>query len=108
MGKLFGSLCLSEIPRELIREGKNGKKYISIEVDERKTPSPYGDTHYVKAWCKAAERKEGVNYFIGELKPSKYNDQAPAQPAQPAPAQPQAQAQDLLTPPAPDVDDVPF
>jgi hypothetical protein len=105
MGKLFGSLCLSDIPRELIREGKNGKKYISIEVDERRTPSPYGDTHYVKAWCKAAERKEGVNYFIGELKPSKYD--APSAPAQPAP-QPQVQAQDLLTQPAPDVDDVPF
>ena len=102
MGKLFGSLCLSDIPRELIREGKNGKKYISIEVDERKTPSPYGDTHYVKAWCKAAERKEGVNYFIGELKPSKYDAPTP-----PAP-QPQVQAQDLLTQPAPDVDDVPF
>ena len=105
MGKLFGSLCLSDIPRELIREGKNGKKYISIEVDERKTPSPYGDTHYVKAWCKAAERKEGVNYFIGELKPSKYD--APSAPAQPAP-QPQVPAQEFLTPPMPDVDDVPF
>lgn len=107
MSKLFGSLCLSDIPRELIREGKNGKKYISIEVDERKTPSQFGDTHYIKVWCKAAERKEGVNYFIGDLKPSKYDapTQAPAQ--QPAP-QPQAQPQDFLTPPAPDADDVPF
>lgn len=102
MSKLFGSLCLSDIPRELIREGKNGKKYISIEVDERRTPSPYGDTHFIKAWCKAAERKEGVNYFIGDLKPSKYDAPTAQQPA------PQPQAQEFLTPPMPEADDVPF
>ena len=103
MNKLYGSICVSDIPRELIRTANNGKKYISVEVCERKTPSQYGDTHYIKAWCKQAERKDGVNYFIGELKPSKYvnNPQAQELPQQ----APQYQ---FPEPPPIDIDDVPF
>ena len=108
MSKLFGSLCLTDIPKELIREAANGKKYLSIEVCERREPGKYGDTHYIKAWCKAEERKEGVSYFIGELKPSKYDHpttaaQAPAQPS-PQAQQPYAPAEQTIT----YVDDVPF
>ena len=80
---LFGSICLSDIPKELIREGKNGKKYLSIEVRERREMGRFGDTHYVKAYCKAAERKDDVNYFIGDLKPSSYGTENAAMP-QPA------------------------
>ena len=77
---LFGSICLSDIPKELIREGKNGKKYLSIEVRERREVGRFGDTHYVKAYCKAAERKDDVNYFIGDLKPSSYGTENAAMP----------------------------
>lgn len=73
----FGSICLSDIPKELIRTGKNGKKYLSIDVRERREPSQYGDTHFIKAYCKKSEQKEGVNYFIGELKQSVYSEQKP-------------------------------
>lgn len=80
---LFGSICLTKIPKELIREGKDGKKYLSIEVRERREVGQYGDTHYIKAYCKKDERKEGVNYFIGDLKPSSYGTENAAMP-QPA------------------------
>lgn len=80
---LFGSICLTDIPKELIREGKNGKKYLSIEVRERREVGRFGDTHYVKAYCKKDERKDDVNYFIGDLKPSSYGTENAAMP-QPA------------------------
>jgi len=31
-------------------------------------------THYVKAHCKKEQQREGVNYYIGELKPSSYQN----------------------------------
>lgn len=81
--KLFGSICLSDIDKNLIRTGSNGKAYLTIDVCERQQPGRYGDTHYIKQYCKSGERKEGVNYFIGDLKPSLYDQQQPAsQPVQ--------------------------
>lgn len=91
MDNLFGSICLSDIPRELIRTSeKNGKKYITISVQARRAPSQYGYTHNIKAYAKRGEVPEGTNLFIGELKPSQYQDsyQQPVQTAptaQPAP-----------------------
>lgn len=70
MDNLYGSLCLSDIPKELITTGKNGKKYLNIVVNKRKEVSQFGNTHYVKAYVKKALQKEGQNYYIGELKPS--------------------------------------
>lgn len=75
---LYGSLCLTDIPKELITTGKNGKKYLNIVVNKRREVSQFGMTHYVKAHCKKEQQREGVNYYIGELKPSSYqNNNAP-------------------------------
>lgn len=74
MANLYGSLCLTDIPKELITVGKNGKKYLNIVVNERRGVSQYGMTHYVKAYVKKDQAKEGVNYYIGELKPSDYQN----------------------------------
>ncbi len=85
--RLYGSICLSDIPKELIRTSeKNGKKYLNIEVNERREPSAYGNTHYVKATVKAAEKREGVNYYIGDLKPSQFDDRPAETAAMGAPA----------------------
>lgn len=75
MANLYGSICLSDIPRELITESKNGKKYLNIEVNELRQPSQYGATHAVKMSVKKADRKAGVNYYIGNLKPSKFGNE---------------------------------
>lgn len=83
---LYGSLCLSDIPKELITTGKNGKKYLNIVVNKRREVSQFGMTHYVKAHCKKELQREGVNYYIGELKPSSYqNNNATGQGASTAP-----------------------
>lgn len=79
MANLFGSICLSDIPKELITTAKNGKKYLNIEVKQMRQPSQYGHTHTVKASVKRDERKDGVNYYIGNLKVSKYGNDSEAQ-----------------------------
>lgn len=86
MTNLFGSICLSDIPKELITTANNGKKYLNIEVKEMRQPSQYGHTHTVKASVKKGERKDDVNYYIGNLKPSKFGNETAPQTAPAAPA----------------------
>lgn len=70
MENLYGSICLTDIPKELITVGKNGKKYLNVVINARREASQFGMTHYIKAYCKKEQRRDGVNYYIGELKPS--------------------------------------
>ena len=69
----MGSICLSDIPREVMKKvmTRNGEKvYVSVYIGESKTPATFGDrtyTHYVSCGPRREERKEGVNYFIGDL-----------------------------------------
>lgn len=65
----YGSLCLSDIPARLIKEGKDGKKYLNINIVERKKPSEYGETHFIAASCKKEDQIEGENRFIGGCQP---------------------------------------
>lgn len=42
------SVCVTDIPKENIKlSEKNGKKYVSFVVDERKQPDQFGNTHTV-------------------------------------------------------------
>ncbi len=72
---LIGSICLSDIPKEFIRIGKDGKKYLPVYIGQRRQPSQYGHTHFVKVYVPKDRREEGVEYFIGEAKPSDYQTQ---------------------------------
>lgn len=64
-----GSICLTDIPKELITKGKNGKEYLNIAVFANKDgANQYGNTHYMTCAPKKEERVEGVNYIIGNLK----------------------------------------
>lgn len=42
------SLCLSDIDKQFIKKGKNGKFYVSLLVDRRLSTGQYGETHTVK------------------------------------------------------------
>ena len=75
MSNFYGSICLSDIPKRLIEDGKNGKKYLRIEVREMKQAGQYGDTHFIVASCKKENRIDGEKLFIGNLKPSKFDEQ---------------------------------
>ena len=44
---ITGSICLSDIPKDKIQTGKNGKKYLNICISELQNVSAYGDTHTI-------------------------------------------------------------
>jgi hypothetical protein len=68
---LYGSLCLSDIPKELISTGNNGKKYLNISIRQRREPSQWGHTHNVLVDVPKEQRAEGSKpIYIGNLKAS--------------------------------------
>ena len=71
---LYGYICLSDIPKECITTANNGKKYLNVDIYERRFPSQYGHTHYIKVGIRKELQKEGVNYFIGDLKPATFSN----------------------------------
>lgn len=80
MARLYGSLDLTKIPKELIKKVtmKDGSVhcFLNISVGERKEPAKFGERivdHFVSCAPKKDEQKEGVNYFIGDL--TLYNPQ---------------------------------
>lgn len=70
-----GSICLTDIPKEFIRAGKDGKQYLPIYIGQRRQPSKYGHTHFIKVAISKDRREEGVEHYIGEAKPSEYQPQ---------------------------------
>ncbi|MGN1172881.1 MAG: hypothetical protein ACI4SO_03750 [Muribaculaceae bacterium] len=75
---LIGSICLTDIPKELIkrvvcRDGKE-RAYLNISIVERKQPQTFENggrsrviTHFVSCAPKKEERKDGVQYILGDL-----------------------------------------
>lgn len=62
----YGSICLSDIPKELFKKADNGKVYLNIAVAERREVSQYGQTHNVIASRPKGE--DGDTIYIGNLK----------------------------------------
>lgn len=58
------SICLTDIPKQKIKKGSNGKLYIRITVKPRKTPDDYGqDTYAIVAQSKEeCDAKEPAVY----------------------------------------------
>ena len=98
----YGSICLTDIPKELITTGKNGKKYLSIVVNERREPGRFGHTHYIKAYAGKDSRIDSSALYIGELKPSKFENREEAA------AQPTTAAVSLEVADEAPVEDLPF
>jgi hypothetical protein len=67
------SICLSDIPKDKIKVGKNGKKYMNFTVASRKEVSQYGETHVVFVSRTKEERESNApTTFVGggrEYKP---------------------------------------
>ena len=71
------SLCLSDIPRDRIKQVGNGKKYINLMLSERKEIGKYGETHTLVVSKTKEER--GLNeptIYVGSGK--KYEQQSVA------------------------------
>ena len=87
--RFYGSICLSDIPEDVKRHATNGKVYVNVSIAPRKEVGKFGHTHYIS--CRPKEAKEGVNYFIGDLKPSAFEEQPTQVPQEVAQPQPQPQ-----------------
>ena len=69
MAQLFLDICLSDIPKERIKTASNGKKYLKLNVGERRTPDDRGNDHYVSIYIPKDERKDGdKTIYIGNGK----------------------------------------
>lgn len=71
---LTGSLCLSDIPREVMKKivCKDGKErvYVNFAIIECKNPQVFNGrtfTHFMSVAPKKEDRKEGVNYIVANL-----------------------------------------
>lgn len=91
---ITGSICLSDIPKDKIQIGKNGKKYLNICISELQNVSAYGDTHTIYVSQSAMDRQaKAPKTYIGHGK-----NYASAQAPQAAP--PQTPANPFYQPPA--------
>ena len=112
MKNLFGSIDLTLLGKivrqhpELVRkvQFKDGEhQLLNIDVQEKREQDQYGNVAYVKASCKKDQQREGLNYYLANLKVSQFQDgqqQSPVPNAKPF-EQPQAPAQSAE-------DDLPF
>ena len=97
MENLYGNLDLTVLGNlvrqhpELVREVdfKDGKhKLLNIDVFQKQQQDQYGNIATIKASCKKDQQKEGVNYYLANLKVSQYQNQNNQQQIQqPAPQQ---------------------
>jgi hypothetical protein len=63
-----GSICLSDIHKEKITEGKNGKKYLNVTLWVNDTPDQYGNIGSIqvsqtKEQRDAQEKKQYIGNF---------------------------------------------
>ena len=47
-GQIGISVCLDDIPSEHITTSKNGKRYVRLNICNKRNPEPGGDTKYVE------------------------------------------------------------
>jgi hypothetical protein len=91
-------ICLSDIPKDRIKEGRNGKKYLDIVVTEMRQPDNYGNdlTVYVQQ-TKEERQDKAPKIYIGKGKTYSFDKEQP---------QPLPNEGDNTT--SPEHDDLPF
>ena len=63
------SICLSDLPKDKIKQAANGKKYINLYVASRKEVCQYGNTHTVYVYSTKEERDNKVpTVYVGNGK----------------------------------------
>lgn len=67
---LYGSICLTDIPKEHITVSQtNGKEYLNIAIAERKEKGKFGETHTVTVSILKDQKKPNDKpIYIGNLK----------------------------------------
>ncbi len=93
MENLYGTIDLTKLGNivrqhpELVREVtfKSGEthKVINVNINQKQQEDQYGNVAYVKVGVKKDDEKQGLNYFLGDLKVSKFGtEQKPQQQSQ--------------------------
>jgi hypothetical protein len=60
------SICLSDLPKDKIKQAANGKKYINLVCASRKETGKYGETHTVYVSQMKEERAAGApTVYVG-------------------------------------------
>ena len=63
------SICLSDLPKDKIKQAANGKKYINIVVADRKEADQFGNTHTVFVSQTKEEREAKTDkVYVGQGK----------------------------------------
>jgi len=74
-------ICLSDVPKELISEGKNGKKYLKLVLNERKSEGKYGETHTLQLSQTKEQREAKTSpVYVGSGKAYKFEQKVSAAP----------------------------
>lgn len=112
MKNLYGSIDLTLIGRivrqhpELIRkvQFKDGEhQLLNIDIHDKREADQYGNVAYIKAACKKGQQREGINYYLANLKLSQFQDEQQQSPV------PNAQPYNQQQAPAPSSEnDLPF
>lgn len=91
------SICLSDIPKEKIKQASNGKKYLNVAVARRREVNKFGQTHTVYVQQSKEEREANENRsYLGSGKEVVFGGSPVT-----------AESVDQM-PPADDHDDLPF
>lgn len=60
------SICLTDLPKDKIKQAANGKKYINLVCASRKEISQYGETHTLYVSQTKDEREAGAQtQYVG-------------------------------------------
>jgi hypothetical protein len=63
------SICLSDLPKDKIKQADNGKKYINLILSERKEEGKFGETHTLSVSRTKEERAAQVpTVYVGSGK----------------------------------------
>lgn len=90
------SICLSDIPREAIKQAENGKKYLGVVICKKKEVDQFGNTHYIALSQSKEEREaKAARVYIGDGKEYIPNAVAPS-------------VEEIENLPPASVDDLPF
>ena len=74
-------ICLTDIPKDAITEGKNGKKYLKLVLNKRKSEGKFGETHSLQlSQTKEQREAKAAPVYVGggkEYQFSKSSENAP-------------------------------
>lgn len=72
------SICLTDLPKDKIKQADNGKKYINLILSERREEGKYGETHTLTVSKTKEEREaQAPNIYVGSGKEYKPQPSAP-------------------------------